>query len=614
MKFYHFLPVMFAFVACTDQQIQYPKPLFESFTYTGNDARYDLPFNPQTHYLNPIISGTNPDPAICRKGDDFFMANSSFVYWPSIPIWHSKDLIDWDFCGYVIDRPSQVVFHDGVRIDGGVYAPDIKYCEANQTFYLIVTLVDCSGNVIFKTQDPSQGWSEPIPVPEVHGIDPSFLFDNDGKCYILNNDEPAYPAEYSGHRAIWAREYDLNIDKVCGEPVVMIDKGIRPVEKPIWIEGPHLYHFANQMEGRVYEQYYLMDAEGGTGDNHSEVVLAGKSPLGKFTPCQQNPILTQRTQPHDRPNAIACAGHADLLYVGQPVAPGVSSVNDWWSVFLATTTYDGDQLYNTGRSTFLLPASWQKDPVSGGIQPLILDPSAVIPTVCEKSEWQKTVAEAQDASARVKTGSMADPSNLLTGNGTYKDGFENKSLYPLWFTLRTPETDADALADGRWASWYKLIAGCLQLTGRSVKLSDKGQPSMLGRWVKNNSYTVEARMLFTPQENLSMGALTLFQTEEAHYIFGKRLSVSGQLELVVIKTDKEHGEQVVAHCDMDSRDNLNPIDLRAEVNQHNLQFSYSLDDGTTWNKVGDLQDADILTTNYAGGFTGCVAGLYSYKK
>lgn len=612
MKFYHCLPLLLAFVSCDNKQIQYPKPLFESFSYVGNDERYAQDFNPQTQYLNPIISGTNPDPAICRKGDDYYMANSSFVYWPGIPVWHSKDLIDWDFCGYVINRPSQALFLDGIRTDGGVYAPDIKYCEKNQTFYLIVTLVDCAGNVIFKSQDPAQGWSEPIPVPEVRGIDPSLLFDKDGKCYILNNDEPAYPAEYSGHRAIWAREYDLNMDKVCGDPVVLIDKGICPAENPIWIEGPHLYHFANQFQGRVYDQYFLMDAEGGTGDNHSEVVLAGKAPLGPLAPCKQNPILTQRTQPHDRQNAIACAGHADLVYTGEPVANGVNGTDNWWSVFLATTTYDGDQLYNTGRSTFLLPTSWQKDPVSGGIQPLILDPNQVIPTVCEKSEWQKHVADMQEQGARAKTGSMADPMNLLTGNGSYKDGFEGTSLYPLWFTLRTPDADAEALAEGRWASWYKLIAGCLQLTGRSVKLTDKGQPSLMGRWVKNNTYTVEARMLFTPQETLSMGALTLFQTEEAHYIFGKRLSAGGQLELVVIKTDKENGEQVVARVDMNSRDNYLPVDLRAQVDKHTVQFSYSLDDGATWNAVGDPQDADILTTQYAGGFTGCVAGLYSY--
>lgn len=606
MRYFHFLPLLLTVTACMNQTNQYTTPQFESFAYRGNDARYDLPFDSETHYLNPVISGTNPDPAICRKGDDFFMANSSFVYWPGIPIWHSKDLIDWDFCGYVIDRPSQAFFCEGSHIAGGVFAPDIKYCEKNQTFYLIVTIVTGSGNVIFKTQDPRKGWSEPIPVPEVHGIDPSFLFDTDGKCYIVNNDEPAYPAEYSGHRAIWGREYDLNTDKVCGEPVVLIDKGIRPADKPIWIEGPHLYH--------IGQQYFLMDAEGGTGDGHSEVVLSGRTPLGKFTPSAQNPILTQRTQPHDRPNAISCAGHADLVYAGQTSANGAFSPDDWWSVFLACTTYDGDQLYNTGRSTFLLPVSWQKDRVNGGIQPLILHPDSIIPTVCAKQDWQREVAAAERISSAKKIGNLADGRNLLRGNGSYRDDFDEATLYPLWFTLRTPMCDQQA-ADGRLAAWYNIADGRLQLTGRSVKLSEQGQPSMLCRWVKNSTYTAQTRLLFTPQDTLALAGLTLFQSERAYYIFGKRLGENGQTEIVLLKTDRDQQDKVIDQCNInDQRNIFAAVDLRAEVNEHTVQFSFSVDDGANWIRVAGPQDADILTTNYAGGFTGSVVGLYSYKK
>lgn len=613
MKTYYSLPLALVLTACSSQQIDYPKPLFESFTYTGFDARYEQSFDPKTQYLNPIISGTNPDPSICRKGDDYYMANSSFVYWPGIPVWHSKDLVDWDFCGYVIDRPSQVQFSDGLRITGGVYAPDIKYCAKNETFYLIVTLVDCTGNVIFKTKDPTKGWSEPIPVPDVHGIDPSFLFDVNGKCYIVNNDEPAYPAEYSGHRAIWAREFDLATDKVCGEPVVLIDKGIHPADNPIWIEGPHVYHFANQMEGKTYDQYYLMCAEGGTSDNHSEVVLAANSPTGKFTPCQENPILTQRTQPHDRLNAVSCAGHADLVCAADPLPKGVTPTTDWWSVFLACTTYEGDKLYNTGRSTYLLPVSWQKDPVSGGIQPLILHGQEVIPTVCPKSEWQQKVAAANADVQTALVGNQKDGCNLLTGNGTFRDDFEGSKLYPLWFTLRTPLPNCEARQEGRFATWYKLLAGCLQLEGRSVRLCEKGQPSMLGRWVKNNSYSVQTRLLFTPTENLALAGLTLFQTEQAHYIFGKRLSAGGQLELVILRTNMDKADELVAQCDLESKYNGKPVDLRADVKEHTLVFMYSFDDGKTWNEIGETFDADILTSNYTDSFTGCVCGVYSYS-
>ena len=613
MKHFNYLTVMVAvasmLTACGGEKVEYPKPQFESFSYSGNDARYNQPFDAETQYLNPIISGTNPDPTICRKGDDFYMANSSFVYWPGIPVWHSKDLVDWDFCGYVITRPSQALFKTGDRISGGVFAPDMKYCEANNTFYLIVTIVTGGGNVIFKSQNPYEGWSDPIRVPEVRGIDPSMLFDSDGKCYIVNNDEPAYPAEYSGHRAIWGREFDLKTEKVCGDPVVLIDKGIRPAEKPIWIEGPHLYHFNQTFFGRNYNQYYLMDAEGGTGDWHSEVVLAGNKALGKFTPSQQNPILTQRTQPHDRPNPITCAGHADLVNVSDE--PAIED-NEWWSVFLACTTYDGDQLYNTGRSTFLLPTTWIRDRVNNGIQPLILHPDSIIPTVCQKSKWQMRAGEKDTANAANRIGSKSDSRNLLTGNGSYTDSFEGNELYPLWFTLRTPHPDQQV--EGGLAKWCNLVDGSLQLDPQSEKLSEQGQPSLLCRWVKHSTYTAQARMRFTPQETGVFGGMTLFQSERAHYRIGKRMNAEGLVEVVLIRTDKEAADVMVAAQTISSSDNYKPLDLRAEVDQHTVTFSYSFDGAHTFQTLGEVQNADILTTNYSGGFTGSIVGLCAIKE
>ena len=612
MKYLHFIPLIMLTASCSSPQGDLPTtPVFEYFTYSGHDARYDTSFNPETQYLNPVISGTNPDPSICRQGNDFFMANSSFVYWPGIPVWHSKDLVDWDFCGYVIDRHTQSVFQEGLRITGGVYAPDIKYCEQNQTFYLIVTLVDGMGNVIFKTQDPYTGGSEPIPVPEVHGIDPSLLFDNNGKCYIVNNDEPAYPAEYSGHRAIWGREYDLNTDKVCGEPMVLIDKCIRPQDKPIWTEGPHLYHFNNKLEGRNYDQYYLMTAEGGTAEGHSEVVLAGKSPLGKFTPCQQNPILTQRTLPHDRANAVACAGHADLVQVGSSSLNNNAMEGEWWSVFLACTTYKGDQLYNTGRSTFLLPVSWQKDAKNNGIQPLILHPDSAIQTVCAKSEWQRNVYRTASGSVNHGVGSKSDSCNLLTGNGSYSDHFKGNGLHPLWFTLRTP---MHFVNDGRIASWYEVKENGLEMTPRATALSDKGQPSLLCRWVKNATYSAQAKLLFYPTSPLALSGLTLYQTEEAHYILGKRMNEEGTIEMVLIKTDKNKADVVVAHQVLTKEQAKCAVLLKADVKESEAQFSYSFDDGAAWFNLGQTQDADILTSNYTDSFTGCVVGLFAYRK
>lgn len=613
MKYLRLIPSALLITACSSEAIEYPDPVFESFSYTGHDARYDTAFDPKTQYINPIISGTNPDPSICRQGNDFFMANSSFVYWPGIPIWHSRDLIDWDLCGYVLQRPSQCYYQEGIGIRGGAYAPDIKYCEDNQTFYLIVSMVGGMGTVIFKTTDPYQGWSEPIPVPEVGGIDPSLLFDRDGKCYIVNNDAPAGHAQYDGHCAIWGREYDLKTDKVCGEPVLLVDKGIDPASNPIWIEGPHLYHIANELDGRTYDQYYLMCAEGGTESNHSEVVLSGTQPMGPFKPCQDNPILTQRQLPSDRPVPVTCAGHADLVQVGSSSLNHNARYGEWWSVFLACTPYDGDQLCHTGRSTYLLPTSWLTNQTGQKAQPYILSPDSAIRTVCQKSEWQINVYDnihsAPKQSSSQTIGSKSDKCNLLTGNGSYTDTFKSGSLHPLWFTLRTPIVDKN---DKRFANWYNLNSTGVQLQCRPVALNELGQPSLLARWVKNSSFAVETSLLFSPKSPNSLAGLTLFQTEEAHYILAKRMNSNRDVEIVLFKTDKQKAMLEVAAQPLCKRYSSTPVRLRAEMDQHEVQFSFSSDNGEHWQQLGRPQDADILTHNYTGSFTGCIVGLYAY--
>lgn len=110
------------------------------------------------------------------------MVNSSFAFYPGVPIWHSTDLTNWEQLGYVLNRPSQLPMYDGLRISGGIYAPDIKYNPHNGLFYLITTAVDGGGNFFVTTDDPKKGnWSDPTFLPEVGGIDPGFLFDEDGK-------------------------------------------------------------------------------------------------------------------------------------------------------------------------------------------------------------------------------------------------------------------------------------------------------------------------------------------------------------------------------------------------------------------------------------------------
>ena len=236
--------------------------LFDYYTYEGCDDFYAQNPLPDDDYVyNPILAGWYSDPSICSNGQgDYFLVTSTFVYFPGVPLFHSRDLVNWEQIGNVLDRPSQLPNLDGQRISGGIYAPDIQYNPANKTYYMITTDV-AKGNFYVKTQDPWGDWSDPIYVPVVKGIDPSFFFDDNGKAYIVSNDvAPDGKEEYSGHRTIRCVEFDVENDCTVGDRVIIVNKGSRPERNPYWIEGPHLY--------KINGTYYLMCAEGGTNSEN----------------------------------------------------------------------------------------------------------------------------------------------------------------------------------------------------------------------------------------------------------------------------------------------------------------------------------------------------------
>jgi alpha-N-arabinofuranosidase len=194
---------------------------------------------------------------------------------------------------------------------------------------------------VVKTKDPFQGWSDPIKL-KFDGIDPGIFFDDDGKAYVVHNDAPDRGKErYTGHRVIKVWEYDLENDRVIdGTDKIIVDGGVDPAKNPIWIEAPHIY--------KKNDAYYLMCAEGGTGDNHSEVIFKSDSPMGPFIPAPSNPILTQRYFKDNRSNRVDWAGHADLV---------LGPDDTYYGVFLGIRPNDKNRV-NTGRETFILPVDW----------------------------------------------------------------------------------------------------------------------------------------------------------------------------------------------------------------------------------------------------------------
>ncbi len=450
--------------------------VFNFFRYEGKDV---LPCGPDASgYRNPVLAGFYPDPSICRRGDDYFMVTSTFSYFPGIPIFHSTDLVNWKQIGHVLDRSSQLNL-DGIRLSGGIYAPDISYDPATGTFYVVTTCVEGIGNFVVKTDDPFKNdWSDPILLPQVGGIDPSLFFDDDGKAYLLHNDGPEGQPRWDGHRAIRMHEYDPVNDRVTGKTAVVVDGGADVSTNPVWIEGPHLY--------KVDGFYFLIAAEGGTGPNHSEVVFRASDVWGPYEPYVENPILTQRDLPARRKYPVTSTGHADLVMTPQ---------GDWYAVFLGCRPYSGN-LYNTGRETFMLPVDW-----SSGY-PVILKKGEAIPCHVPFPVPQ------------------GEPDGL-SGNFTWEDRFDGPELSKEWIMVRTPVGD-----------WYGTGSG-LRMNAFPRSIYDIANPVYLGRRQQHTRFEAYTEFSFEPQTEHDFAGLICYQNEQHLFAFGR--TVENGLQVVRVE-------------------------------------------------------------------------------
>ncbi len=523
---------------------------FYQFTYEGKDAVFaQKPALGQ--FQNPIIAGFYPDPSITRAGDDYYLVTSSFSYSPGVPIFHSKDLVNWKSLGHVLVTPKQLPLYKQ-QTSRGIYAPTIRY--HNGTFYLITTLVDVRGNFIVTAKNPAGPWSDPILLPEVGGIDPDIFFDDDGRVYIAHNDAPIGEPLYEGHRAIWLWEFDLEKKKIIKNSGRMIvNGGTDLAKKPVWIEAPHIY--------KINGWYYLLCAEGGTGYDHSQVAFRTKDLSKPFEPYTGNPILTQRDLDINRPNPITTAGHADLIQTKE---------GEWWAVFLATRAYD-KTAYNTGRETFLLPVTWKDG------WPIILEQGKEIPYQTNAPKITSTTKDAEPT----------------TGNFIWQDNFSSKTLQHQWVSLRTADSP-----------FYKLQKNSIQLQALTVGLDELEQPAFLGRRQQHTQFAASTA-LDIPAEKVSAGIVAL-QSETAHYYFGATTS-NGKTQLFIEQANQGAPKVIktLAPTDISKR-----LTLEITGNAGKINFYYHNKDG---NKKPVLENADakILSTEVAGGFVGTLLGIHA---
>lgn len=287
-------------------------------------------------FHNPVLPGFYPDPSVCRVGNDYYLVNSSFQYFPGVPVHHSKDLIHWEAIGHCISRPSQTKL-EKIGFWNGIYAPTIRYHKG--TFYMITTNTSDKGNFYVTTGNPAAEWSDPIWIDQP-GIDPDLFFDDNGRSYILSARRGGY---------IQLREIDIRTGKLISEPY------------DLWrgtggrcLEAPHLYKKDNY--------YYLVTAEGGTEYGHKVMIARSRTIEGPYENNPDNPILTHI---NSMSNPIQGTGHADFIQAHD---------GSWWTVFLGFRPQSHTH-HLTGRETYLAPVQWNENewPVVNGNGTVALD-------------------------------------------------------------------------------------------------------------------------------------------------------------------------------------------------------------------------------------------------
>ena len=520
-------------------------------------------------YSNPILAGFYPDPSICRVGNDYYLVNSTFVYTPGLPVFHSTDLVNWEQLGNAVDRPDQLNITG--EVSRGLYAPDISY--HNGIFYIVCTSID-KGSFVITAKDPAGPWSNLTWLEGINGIDPALFFDNNDKAYIIYNSvPPGNKPLWDGHRTICIRDFDYTALKTGKEETLLVDGGTDITKKPVWIEGPHLYH--------INDWYYLLCAEGGTGDNHSEVIFRSKSPLGPFVSYEGNPILTQRHLNQNRAYPITTTGHADIIETQN---------GQWYAVFLGCRPYDGAH-YNIGRETFLAPVRWTNDGW---------------PVITSGKEEIKHLYPVPQIALAGRQQIPAQRPNAIGGSNTRQDSRYNGNFFYI-------NDFTDSFPDKRFIflrtvtqPWYQVKDGWLHITARPETISGGGNPSYVGFRQQQHWCTAMTTVKFDAAAENEKAGLAIFQNEH-HYYFLCRSVENGKPVVQLYKSTPTDAMELLASHQLPA--GTDKLKLVIEQQKTVYKIRYKTTD-EQWHQFPDV-DARFLSTQTAGGFVGCTFGLYA---
>lgn len=461
-------------------------------------------------FQNPILSGFYPDPSICRVGDTYYMVNSSFEWYPGLPIHKSKDLVNWEKIGYGLHRKTQIVYEKGLRNSNGIFAPTIRY--NNGKFYIITTMVGQKGNFIITAKKPEGPWSNPMYIKDAYGIDPSLFWDDDGRCYytgagIIDGTQKEWP----GKNGIWMQEIDPDKGVLLGDKKQLT---YGHAANARWAEGPHLF--------KIDGEYLLLIGEGGTGEYHAITVFNSKNLWGPYVPNHANPVLTHRHLEKTHP--IRQTGHADLVQTQN---------GEWWSVMLAKRNHKG--FVTLARETFLAKVKMTKQ--ESGITP-VFNPS-------------KGLLQLEQERPNLPFTPVSEINSI--------DNFDEKELGLEWNFLRSPIK-----------KWHHLKDGNLEIELRPEMVTELVNPSYVAQRTRHFNYEASTKLSFKTKKENEKAGLVIYRRHGNNY---QLLKGKNGISLIKAYQENNKGKftpETIATIPYKNKD----VILTAKVTGLEVQFFY----------------------------------------
>lgn len=528
---------------------------------------------------NPILKGFHPDPSIVRVGKDYYIATSTFEWWPGIRLHHSTDLVHWELIEYPLNRTSQLDLR-GVGASQGVWAPCLTYDKGVlYLLYTVVTAFYCNmydtNNYVVTATDIHGPWSEPIALNNF-GFDPSLFHDDDGRKYMVSMvTDHRVPKKYVGRLVL--QEYDSVQKKMTG-PV----KDIYRADK-IFLEGPHIF--------KRNGWYYLFSADTGTGELHGQTIQRSRNIWGPYEMYQagfmertaENEAYSILTSRHHEDILLQKSGHCDLVETPE---------GEWYTVHLCGRASDrrnpvdaprfaGARRYMLGRETAIQKMKWTED-----------DWLVMADGSTEPKEY---VEEPLENSSAVKQGMEAAQESTGRNN---RDDFTAPVLDPDYQSLRIPMTEHYLSLTER--------PGYLRMYGRSG-LSSKFSQTLIAKRLTEYDMDISTKLEFEPEVFKQMaGLILMYDTDNYLYLHISYDEDCGKC-ITLLKAENKKYEYLTDYLPIYSG---LPIYLKAEMQNGYITFSYRLE-GSGWQTIAENIDGSFMSDEACteGWFTGAMAGL-----